>query len=90
MERETALSILEDLISKTQNMTQSEFDAIDAKVNYSYSDSFSYISEDMTFGELSFEEVCTESINYNSTVIKSDNYNHSNREIDLDIYLLAA
>ena len=90
MEKETALSILESLISKTQNMSQFEFDAIDSKVGYSYNDSKSFTCEDIAFGELSFEEVCIESIPYESVVTNTESYTHSNPDFDSDLYLLAA
>ncbi len=90
MEKETALSILESLIGNTQNMSQSEFDAIDSKVDYSYNDSISFTCENIAFGELSFEEVCLESIPYESVVTNTDSYTHSNPVLDSDLYSLAA
>ena len=90
MEKETALSILGNLISKTQNMSQAEFDVIDSKVNYSYDDSKSFSCEDIEFGELSFEEVCIDSIQYDSVGTNTESYTHSNPDLDSDLYLLAA
>ena len=90
MEKETALNILESLISKTQNMSQSEFDAIDSKVDYSYDDSKSFSFEEIIFGKLSFEEGYIDSIQYNTVVTNTKNYTHSNPDLDSDLYLLAA